>query len=137
YPKGDNEMHCIFIELERPYSRQILEDIFLKVRSWRMTKNHCRYLAKTMRRCAAGTSGTFPINLGVHQGSALSPLLFILCTDTVTKDIQTRHPWMLLYADDVIIASEMKHGLEQQVQEWKTRLERFGMKLNIKRTEYL
>uniref|UniRef100_W5NG36 ribonuclease H n=1 Tax=Lepisosteus oculatus TaxID=7918 RepID=W5NG36_LEPOC len=88
-------------------------------------------------RCAAGTSDTFPINVGVHQGSALSPLLFILCMDTVTKYIQTRHLWMILYADDVMIASEMRHGLEQHVQEWKTHLERFGMKLNIKKTEYL
>src|SRR5208337_2207372 len=71
------------------------------------------------------------------QGSALSPLLFILCMDTVTKDIQTNHPWTLLYADDIMIASETRLSLEQQVQEWKTRLEQFGMKLNTKKTEYL
>uniref|UniRef100_W5NMT3 ribonuclease H n=1 Tax=Lepisosteus oculatus TaxID=7918 RepID=W5NMT3_LEPOC len=88
-------------------------------------------------RCAAGTSDTFPINVGIHQGPGLSPLLFIFCMDTVTKDIQTRHPWTLLYADNVMLASETRHGLEQQVQEWKTRLERFRMKLNIKKTEYL
>uniref|UniRef100_W5MA04 ribonuclease H n=1 Tax=Lepisosteus oculatus TaxID=7918 RepID=W5MA04_LEPOC len=60
-----------------------------------------------------------------------------VCMDTVTKDIQTRRPWTLLYANDVMIASETQHGLEQQVQEWKMRLERFGMKLNIQKTEYL
>uniref|UniRef100_W5MVX7 Reverse transcriptase domain-containing protein n=1 Tax=Lepisosteus oculatus TaxID=7918 RepID=W5MVX7_LEPOC len=66
-------------------------------------------------RCAAVTSDTFPVNVGIHHvGSVLSPLLFILCMDTVNKDIQTRHPWTLLYADDVMRASETRHSLEQQ-----------------------
>ena len=30
----------------------------------------------------------FPINIGLHQGSALSPYLFALVMDEVTRDIQ-------------------------------------------------
>ncbi|KAK6737615.1 hypothetical protein RB195_019992 [Necator americanus] len=39
-------------------------------------------------RCAAGTSRPSPVQVGVHQGSSLSSLLFILCMDTITKEIQ-------------------------------------------------
>uniref|UniRef100_A0A183FPM7 Reverse transcriptase domain-containing protein n=1 Tax=Heligmosomoides polygyrus TaxID=6339 RepID=A0A183FPM7_HELPZ len=43
----------------------------------------------------------------------------------------------LLYADDVMLACEDKDDLEQQVQAWCDRLAIFGLKLNVKKTEYL
>ncbi|VDP20857.1 unnamed protein product [Heligmosomoides polygyrus] len=46
-------------------------------------------------------------------------------------------PWTLLYAHDVVLASEDKDELEREAQAWCDRLERFGLKLNVKKTEYL
>uniref|UniRef100_A0A915HGT2 Reverse transcriptase domain-containing protein n=1 Tax=Romanomermis culicivorax TaxID=13658 RepID=A0A915HGT2_ROMCU len=57
-------------------------------------------------RCPVGTSLPFDINVGLRQGSAPSPLLFVLCMDMVTADLQTPHPWSLLYVDDVLLADE-------------------------------
>ncbi|VDO66763.1 unnamed protein product [Heligmosomoides polygyrus] len=79
----------------------------------------------------------FPISVGVHQGSALSPLLFVIVMDAITRDLQKPVPWTLLYADDVMLASDDKGELEREVQAWCDRLERFGLKLNVKKTEYL
>uniref|UniRef100_W5NIS9 ribonuclease H n=1 Tax=Lepisosteus oculatus TaxID=7918 RepID=W5NIS9_LEPOC len=132
-------IHMAFLDLEKAFNRVPHDLILLALRQHHIPEAYVSWTkllyqkATSSVRCTAGTSDTFPINVGVHQGAALSPLLFILCIDTVTKDIQTRHPWTLLYANDVMIAN----SLEQQVQEWKTHLERFGMKLNIKKTEYL
>ncbi|EYC04720.1 hypothetical protein Y032_0086g1952 [Ancylostoma ceylanicum] len=88
-------------------------------------------------RCSAGTSKRFPVEVGVHQGSVLSPLLFILCVDTITRDIQKPQPWCLLYADDVMLAAEMREDLQAEVQLWKDRLQRYGLRLNIEKTEYM
>ncbi|VDO66032.1 unnamed protein product [Heligmosomoides polygyrus] len=79
----------------------------------------------------------FPISVGVHQGSALSPLLFVIVVDAITRDLQRSAPWTLLYADDVMLASEDKAELERQAQAWCDRLVLFGLKLNVKKTEYL
>ncbi|VDP11342.1 unnamed protein product [Heligmosomoides polygyrus] len=57
--------------------------------------------------------------------------------DAITRDLQNPVPWTLLYADDVMLASEDKDELEREVQAWCDRLERFGLKLNVKKTEYL
>jgi hypothetical protein len=34
-----------------------------------------------------GDTNNFPINIGLHQGSALSPYLFALVIDEVTREI--------------------------------------------------
>ncbi|KAG8136472.1 hypothetical protein E2320_005055 [Naja naja] len=75
--------------------------------------------------------------VGVHQGSALPPLLFILVMDTIMHDLQQNAPWTMLYADDVMLASTIRGELQQQVQTWNERLNHFGFRLNIKKTEYL
>ncbi|VDO85384.1 unnamed protein product [Heligmosomoides polygyrus] len=57
--------------------------------------------------------------------------------DAISRDLQKPIPWTLLYADYVMLASEDKGELEREVQPWCGRLERFGLKLNVKKTEYL
>ena len=39
-------------------------------------------------RCAVGESDSFSVKVGVHQGLTLSPLLFILVSDTIMRDLQ-------------------------------------------------
>jgi len=90
-----------------------------------------------MVRSPIGVSPPFPVSVGVHQGSALSPLLFILCMDTATADIKQPHPWSLLYADDVFLASETRQQLQEQTQAWNDRLQAHGLEVNPAKTEYL
>uniref|UniRef100_W6NAY9 Endonuclease-reverse transcriptase n=1 Tax=Haemonchus contortus TaxID=6289 RepID=W6NAY9_HAECO len=57
--------------------------------------------------------------------------------DTITKDLQKPAPWTLLYADDVRLPSEDKSEFDSQVQTWSDRLTMIGLRLNVKKTEYL
>ena len=41
----------------------------------------------SVRACDSETSD-FPLKIGLHQGSALSPYMFALVMDVVTRDIQ-------------------------------------------------
>ncbi|EYC37425.1 hypothetical protein Y032_0792g2374 [Ancylostoma ceylanicum] len=52
-------------------------------------------------------------------------------------DLQSTTPWTLLYADDVMIAASTREKHQQKVQAWKDRLEQYGMRLNVKKTEYV
>ncbi|VDO79602.1 unnamed protein product [Heligmosomoides polygyrus] len=73
----------------------------------------------------------FPISVGVHQGSVLSLLLFVLFIDAVTRGLQQPVPWTLLYGDDVMLACDDNFDLERQVQAWCDRLAMFGLKLKV------
>ncbi|XP_056006898.1 uncharacterized protein LOC130050697 [Ostrea edulis] len=48
-------------------------------------------------------SEEFAVKVGVHQGSVLSPLLFIIILETLSREFRTGVPWEDLYADDLVI----------------------------------
>ena len=52
----------------------------------------------------------FPIKIGLHQGSALSPYLSAWVMDEVTRDIQGDIPWCMLFADDVVLVDDIGRG---------------------------
>jgi len=58
----------------------------------------------------------FPIRIGLHQGSALSPYLFALVMDEVTRDIQGDIPWSMLFTDDVVLIDESQTGVNQKLE---------------------
>ena len=59
-------------------------------------------------RVAGETSVNFGIEVGVHQGSVLSPLLFIVVMEEATKECRVDNPWELLYADDLVLTAERR-----------------------------
>jgi hypothetical protein len=79
----------------------------------------------------------FPINIGLHQGSALSPYLFALMMDEVTRDIQGRIPWCMLFVDAVVLVDEIRTGVDQKLELWRRTLESKGFRLSRSKTEYM
>ena len=75
--------------------------------------------------------------LGVHQGSTLSPLLFNLVLEEATKECRRSVPWDLLYADDLVLTAESKAEVLGQLNEWKNAMESKGLKVNVEKTKFL
>ena len=57
-------------------------------------------------------SDEFGVKVGVHQGSVLSPLLFVIVLEALSREFRTGTPWELLYADDLVISAETEEGLK-------------------------
>ena len=56
-------------------------------------------------------SSKFNINVGVHQGSVLSPLLFGIVMEATSMKYGIGCPWELLYTDDLAIAADFLKSL--------------------------
>ena len=59
--------------------------------------------AKSKVRVNGSYSDEFEVKVGVHQGSVLSSLLFIIVLEALSREFHTNHPWELLYADDPVL----------------------------------
>jgi len=55
---------------------------------------------KTVVRTVYGYSSGSQVKVGMHQGSALSPLLFVIVMEAISREFRVTLPWDLFYADD-------------------------------------
>ena len=65
-----------------------------------------------------GYSEEFGVGVGVHQGSVLSLLLFIIVLEALSREFCTGCPWELLYAEDLMISAGSKEELLVKVKTW-------------------
>ena len=85
-----------------------------------------------------GTTGEgFNVKVGVHQGSVLSPLLFIIVLEALSREFRTGLPWELLYADDLVLIAESVEDLETKFDNWKTGMEQKGLRVNSGKTKVM
>ena len=76
----------------------------LGIEEWIISLVQAMYVnARSQVRVNGSFSDPFDVKVGVHQGSVLSPLLFIIVLEALSREFRTSSPWELLYADDLVI----------------------------------
>ena len=76
-------------------------------------------------------SSSFSVKVGVHQGSALSPLLFIMLMDVLTEDVRDGSLMKLLYADDLVLCGESLNDIMGKYKRWKNAVEGKGLRVSV------
>ena len=71
-------------------------------------------------------SDNISVKVGVHQGSVLSPLLFIIVLEALSKEFRTGCPWELFYADDLVVSAETPEAPRERLLTWKHNFELKG-----------
>jgi len=92
---------------------------------------------RTRVRTIVGDTDDFPIHIGLHQGSALSPFLFTIVMDELTRGIQDEVPYNMLFANDIVLINETREGVITKLERWRNTLEAKGFRLSRSKTEYL
>ena len=116
-------MYCV--DLEKAFDR-----VPRKVLEWALRKKEIPDVlvrsvmslfegAKTRVRVDSELSEEIEVNVGVNQGSVLSPFFFAVVIDVVTEFAREGALGELLYADDLVLMSETIEGLGNKFLEWK------------------
>ncbi|KAK4322649.1 hypothetical protein Pmani_006626 [Petrolisthes manimaculis] len=77
------------------------------------------------------------VQIGLHQGSALSSFLFNVVFDVLTEAVRENPPWCVLYADDVILLAKNKRALQRKFEHWREALESRALRISRNKTEYM
>jgi len=93
--------------------------------------------AKTLARTVYGNSNCFEVKEGVHQNSALSPLLFMIVMEALSREFRVALRWEMLYADDLVVIAEIEDDLITRLNEWKDNLENRGMRVHMNKTKVM
>ncbi|ONM02098.1 Retrovirus-related Pol polyprotein LINE-1 [Zea mays] len=137
------DLHMVFIDLEKAYDKVPRSVMWWALEKHKVATKYINLIKDmytnvvTSVRTSDGDTDDFPINIGLHQGSALSPYLFALVIDEVTRDIQGVLPWCMLFADDVVLIEESRSGVSQKLELWRQTLEAKGFRLSRSKTEYM
>ena len=83
------------------------------------------------------SSEPFKVTGGVHQESTLSPLLFIIVMEALSREFRFSCPWELLYAEDLSTLNDSLADLKNRLADWKTSPETHGLRANVGKTEIL
>jgi len=130
-----------FVDFERAFDRVPREVIRwamrkLGVEEWLVSAVMSMYpCPKTVVRTVYGNSNGFKVKVGMHQGSALSPLLCVIVMEALSREFRVALPWELLYADDLVVVAETEEDLIKSLNEWKDFVENRGMRVNMNKTK--
>ena len=140
---ANKPLYMAFVDLEKAYDLVPRDVIWWAMRKlgideWLVRLVQSMYKDVRSRvRVGNGYSEEFGVGVGVHQDSVLSPLLFIIVLEALSREFCTRCLWELLCADDLMISAESMEELLVKVQTWKTEMEKKGLRVNMGKTKIM
>ena len=88
-------------------------------------------------KVGADLSEELEVNDGVHQGTVLSPLLFVIVMDVDRNRIKEGIVVEILYADDIVLIAEIMAELHEKFYGWKSAHESKGQKVKLMKTKVM
>ena len=120
YRNNKKKLYICFVDIEKAFDR-----VPRKVMEWAMRKKGLPEVivravmslyhgAKTKFRVGSESPEEFSVQVGVHEGSLLSPLLFAIAVDIISENAREGLMNEILYADDLVLISESTKNLKEK-----------------------
>ena len=143
YLAKNKDLWMAFVDLEKAFDRVPREVVWwalrkLGVDEWIVSVIQSMYEnATTAVKVNGRLSKAFAVRVGVHQGSVLSPLLFIIVLEALSREFRDGLPMELLYADDLVLLADTMEELIEKLKTWRMEMEGKGLRVNLGKTKVM
>ena len=143
YLAVNKRLYMAFVDLEKAFDRVPRKVIWwalrkLGVEEWIVRLVQGMYAnARSRVRVGEGFSKEFEVKVGVHQGPVLSPLLFIIVLEALSREFRAGVPWEDLYADDLVIIADSLEECVRRLLIWKEAMEKKELRVNAGKTKVM
>ena len=112
----------VIVDLEKAHARVPREIIWYSLRRKGVPEAYINIIRDMYAGCktsvipSAGKTKEIEIEVGLHQGSALSLLLYVIIIDVITEKIDEGTPWAMLFADDLVLCDPEREMMELRLE---------------------
>ena len=142
-------VHMCFVDLEKAFDRVPRGILWEVLREYGVGGPLLRAVrslydcSRSLVRIAGSKSDLFPVHVGLQQGCPLSPVLFIIFMDRISRHSQgpegvwygSRWISSLLFADDVVLLAPLSQDLQHVLGWFAAKREAAGMKISTSKSE--
>ena len=108
------DLFLTFVDLEKAYDRVPRDLVYWCLRRRGLPEKLVRLVeASRVVRTTHGRTDEFPIKVGLHQVSRLSPFLFIVVLDVISEEFRCGLPNELLFADDLAVVTYTEEEMQR------------------------
>ena len=154
YKKDKKKVFAAFIDLKKAFDTIWRTGLFYKLLKAGVSKKMFNIISSMYKDTNArlkfsnGLSETFPSECGVKQGDVLSPTLFNIFIDGIVSDLRSERNCepvvingmsinCLLYADDIILLSDSKEGLQSSIDVFKNYCKNWNLQVNVNKSKVM
>jgi hypothetical protein len=148
----NKRLYSCFVDFSKAFDNVWHNGLLYKLQNMGVRGNVFRVIqsmyinATVCARTSTGLSKEVPVKKGVLQGNSLSPTLFNIYINDIVKYLQGNDsPYMndingkpipcLMYADDIVILSTSKKGLQAKLNNLDTYCRNWGLNVNREKTK--
>ena len=152
--KKGGKLYTSFVDFEKAFDKIDRKLLWEKLSSMGMptkilnaVKGMYEYTVSSIKITPREITEGIPIRKGVRQGCQLSPVLFVLFMNDLDEWLKEKgtHPpcigekeiKILMYADDIVLLSISKIGLQRALDSLGRYSERWRLKVNVNKTKVL
>ena len=138
-----------FVDLEKVYDRVPREILWEVLREYRVRRSPLRAFlslytqSESCVRVLGSKSDLFPMGVGLRQRCALSPILFVIFMDRISRRSRGGKGLQfgglriasLLFADDVVLMAPLACDLQHSLDHLAAECEAAGMRISTSKSE--
>ena len=152
---GKKKLFACFVDFKKAYDSVLHEVLFYKVSKMGIGGKTLELIKDIYRKtkCAVKAKNSitsfFEYTKGVRQGCPLSPMLFNIYVNDLFESMNNNNDSdiflgnneykinALMYADDLILLSESKEGLQKQIDKLENYCAKWRLQINSKKTKVM